>query len=249
MSIRKGPEDSATLYKPGTIMKGNDGNLWIIMSNKNKIHKWIPYIKINKNYYYYKNNLLFKIEYNKDINVKQINIKTLFDFYNKKMDIKKIGELDINTNKIGVGEFLYKIYPCKKGQWNIYKLDGSLIAIHETIKIETALNKTLNDCGTVLCDGGMFAFNDPSRIKLEINNKIKGKYLNFPDLNNFKKFDYRGDIYNIIDKNNNEKVAIFSGNGSGDGAFYLLCGKDIFLILSMNILDLIYQFYENIIKK
>ena len=31
---RKGPEQSATLYKVGTVKKGNDGNKWIIYETK-----------------------------------------------------------------------------------------------------------------------------------------------------------------------------------------------------------------------
>ena len=38
--IRKSPSDSATLYKIGTKKKGNDGNIWIIVENKNNVKKW-----------------------------------------------------------------------------------------------------------------------------------------------------------------------------------------------------------------
>ena len=37
---RKGPNDSATLYKLGHKKRGNDGNMWIIVENKNKIKRW-----------------------------------------------------------------------------------------------------------------------------------------------------------------------------------------------------------------
>ena len=39
-NIRPSPSESATLYKIGTIKKGNDGNLYIIYITKNKIKKW-----------------------------------------------------------------------------------------------------------------------------------------------------------------------------------------------------------------
>lgn len=48
---RKGPNSSATLYKIGTKKKGNDGNIWIIVENKNNIKRWQLYKKsqtINK---------------------------------------------------------------------------------------------------------------------------------------------------------------------------------------------------------
>jgi len=41
--IRPSPTESATLFKVGTIKKGNDGNKWIIKENSSKIKKWIIY--------------------------------------------------------------------------------------------------------------------------------------------------------------------------------------------------------------
>lgn len=40
MTIRKGPSQSATLFKEGTVKKGNDGNKWIIIINKLGVHRW-----------------------------------------------------------------------------------------------------------------------------------------------------------------------------------------------------------------
>jgi hypothetical protein len=40
MSTRKAPHESATLFKNGTIKNGNDGNKWIILTNKNGIQRW-----------------------------------------------------------------------------------------------------------------------------------------------------------------------------------------------------------------
>jgi len=37
---RMGPSESATKFKPGTKKKGNDGNMWIIVKNKNGVHQW-----------------------------------------------------------------------------------------------------------------------------------------------------------------------------------------------------------------
>ena len=39
--MRKGPEASATKFKVGTIMVGNDGNKWIIKKNKNGVQRWV----------------------------------------------------------------------------------------------------------------------------------------------------------------------------------------------------------------
>lgn len=37
---RQSPEQSATLYKIGTKKKGNDGNIWIVVENKNGVKRW-----------------------------------------------------------------------------------------------------------------------------------------------------------------------------------------------------------------
>lgn len=38
--VRPSPSESAKLFKVGFIKKGNDGNKWIIMENKNGVKKW-----------------------------------------------------------------------------------------------------------------------------------------------------------------------------------------------------------------
>ena len=38
---RQGPSSSATLFAVGTIRTGNDGNKWIIESNKNGVRRWV----------------------------------------------------------------------------------------------------------------------------------------------------------------------------------------------------------------
>jgi predicted molibdopterin-dependent oxidoreductase YjgC len=40
MTSRKGPSKSATLFKNGTIKVGNDGNKWVIITNKNDVKRW-----------------------------------------------------------------------------------------------------------------------------------------------------------------------------------------------------------------
>jgi hypothetical protein len=39
--MRKGPEESATKFSIGTEKKGNDGNMWVIVKNKNGIKRWV----------------------------------------------------------------------------------------------------------------------------------------------------------------------------------------------------------------
>jgi hypothetical protein len=38
---RRSPTESATKFPVGTKKRGNDGNMWIIVKNKNGIHRWI----------------------------------------------------------------------------------------------------------------------------------------------------------------------------------------------------------------
>ena len=45
---RPSPSDSATLYKIGRKKKGNDGNMWIIVKNKNGVKRWKLYRKKQK---------------------------------------------------------------------------------------------------------------------------------------------------------------------------------------------------------
>ena len=39
-TTRKAPSESATLFKKGTIKKGNDGNRWIIVTNARGVQRW-----------------------------------------------------------------------------------------------------------------------------------------------------------------------------------------------------------------
>jgi len=41
---RKGPSESATLFSVGVKKKGNDGNIWIIVKNKNGVKRWKKHI-------------------------------------------------------------------------------------------------------------------------------------------------------------------------------------------------------------
>ena len=40
---RPSPSDSATLFRIGTVRRGNDGNMWMIASNVKGIHRWVPH--------------------------------------------------------------------------------------------------------------------------------------------------------------------------------------------------------------
>jgi hypothetical protein len=44
-NTRKAPSASATLFKKGTVKKGNDGNKWIIVSDQRGVKRWQKIIK------------------------------------------------------------------------------------------------------------------------------------------------------------------------------------------------------------
>ena len=96
-----------------------------------------------------------------------------FDYvYNKlKIKPKLLCTLDIRSGVIGIGELLYKVYHVKKGFYHIYYLDGTLIAIHESDKLDNQTYHLTKD--RIECDVGMFAFHDHQYI---IPERITKKY-------------------------------------------------------------------------
>ena len=47
LKVRKGPPSSATKFNVGTKKKGNDGNMWKIVQNKNGTKRWLKISKVN----------------------------------------------------------------------------------------------------------------------------------------------------------------------------------------------------------
>tara|TARA_B100000795_G_scaffold241093_1_gene203631 strand:+ start:2801 stop:3799 length:999 start_codon:yes stop_codon:yes gene_type:complete len=41
MYIRKAPQESATQFSVGTTKTGNDGNMWVIVKNRNDVNRWV----------------------------------------------------------------------------------------------------------------------------------------------------------------------------------------------------------------
>ena len=46
---RKSPNESATLFGVGTMKKGNDNQIWVIMNDKNNNKRWVPKISVELN--------------------------------------------------------------------------------------------------------------------------------------------------------------------------------------------------------
>jgi len=47
LKVRKGPSSSASKFSVGTKKKGNDGNMWKIVENKNGTKRWSKISKVN----------------------------------------------------------------------------------------------------------------------------------------------------------------------------------------------------------
>lgn len=241
---RKGPNESATAFKPGTIRKGNDGRDWII-KDYDGVQRWVPLGPV--------------IDDNLVITAKGIQS---FDFngitkFLKLTSPKKIGQLNITSNSIGVGELIYNKLPAQKGKYDIYLYDFSLIAVHEKSRL-VGQRFNLTKFST-LCDIGMFSFNDAGRLEnFKPQKNKRGLGLRIPEFSTRiftdKKnritrpidayYIYESDFEKIQDNNEsdtNDPVAIFAGNGYGDGSFSIYQGKGAYLIMSAGLYTKIYQ--------
>ena len=245
---RPSPSESATLFKIGTIKKGNDGNMWIIKETVNGIKKWIKYTEPNKPY--------IKTDKKKNI------IEFQFPFVRT---IKKIGQMKIESN-IVVGEFSYSppngFMQYKKGTYFVYKIDDNLVLSKSNLTKKNILDTTWSYTGTsVGVDGGTFGFwdlkyvkalNDFDRKKTKINNIKQIPYpdsyiqdtafVKIGDLENYKKYcEYGFDEKKII--------GVLSPTGIGDGIFDCFeDGKKSILLLlgGMTAMGLYENLEENI---
>jgi hypothetical protein len=90
---RKSPIESATLFEVGTKKKGINGKIWIIKVTSSGVKQWVPFAADISN--------MIK---NDDNLITFFNVKIIPKLKSK---IKKIGHLDIITNKIGIGELIW----------------------------------------------------------------------------------------------------------------------------------------------
>ncbi|AKI80342.1 hypothetical protein QJ850_gp357 [Acanthamoeba polyphaga mimivirus] len=89
---RKSPSESATLFKVGTIATGNDKNKWIVKETSNGVKRWTKFIP-NSN---------IKIRNNELVSFNFNFIEKLFP-----KQTKHIGDIFINSNKIGVVNYYF----------------------------------------------------------------------------------------------------------------------------------------------
>ena len=216
--------------------------------------------------------IAFKITPSTNVQLSDADI-TYFDFdlivsKFKKGSAIKLGSLQMTSNKIGIGELVYNILPCKKGKWNIFQYNSCLIAVLDGVPLKS--QRFIYTGKNAGCDIGMFAFMDgkivqklPQRTskrgKSNTKSKKPLKWLLFPgfgtsNLNpnsrNKNKIGKHDAYYiytdNIGPQYEHIPFALFAHNGFGDGGFPIYKGKDAYLILSGNmgnqIFDLANQF-------
>ncbi|XWV24581.1 ubiquitin-conjugating enzyme e2 [Tupanvirus deep ocean] len=239
-SKRKGPIQSATNYPVGTKKWGLDGKQWIVLESSNGVRRWSPY-SLDTSAIRYKNDTVTYFDVDKIIPKLKLG------------RMVKIGELDVTSNRIGVGELLFHEYPTAKGRYIIYHYAGSLIAVHENESLKG--QKFDITKGSANCDIGMFAFNDAGYIKKYINEKksnITSFFgISFPDFDtgifitrDRKVLDYAY-VYDSdleinkgnTDADDNNPIAIFATNNFGDGSFPIYQGRNAFWIMSQDVQD------------
>jgi hypothetical protein len=103
MSERKSPSKSATLYKIGIKKKGNDGNTWIIVADKNNVKRWSLYKKVSKK------------------SSKKV-YRTVSKKYAEKRNSKKVYIKDITDHKSIFNQQDYGVLEIIKSYKSIYEL-------------------------------------------------------------------------------------------------------------------------------
>jgi len=245
---RKAPSSSATIYDVGTKKRGNDGRQWIVSQSSAGVKRWIP-LAADVDAVKYRNDSVTFFDLDKILPKMKLG------------RIKNIGYLDITSNTIGIGELLFSRYPAKKGKWNLYHYDGSLIAVHDSQKLAGQKFQIVK--GSVFCDIGSFSFNDAKRVTPYMERKTKsGIYgesfpyfdtgILLPDpirtksgkisrkITQSKEYTYVYETDLDINKNNmraddRDPIAVFAENNYGDGQFPIYKGRNAYWIMSNNI--------------
>jgi hypothetical protein len=251
LETRKSPAISASTLKEGTIKKGLDGKKWIIKKSENGVKRWIPA------FHSVKTAIANEIKTDAFF-IQSFPAKAVFKHYKP----LHIGKLNITSTKIGLGEIMYNEASSKKGMWNIYYCQGSLIAIHESTKLTDM--KFVKTKYMANCDLGMFAFMDIKSTKKlseenqdDTDSRLAKKYLkknihlmnseNIIKISNKTKIKGVNAFYvyenDLIDKpeekksaKDNKKVAIFAENMYGDGSFSIYRAPGAYWIMS-NIIE------------
>jgi hypothetical protein len=85
-SIRQSPSDSATIHIVGSVMKGNDGQRWVVDKTSNGVHRWTPNVSCKLN-----DMMILTVDYlNKNINKPiKLYLREYSDLWPKKNEWNK----------------------------------------------------------------------------------------------------------------------------------------------------------------
>lgn len=149
MKKRPSPSESATLFK-----KGNDGNIYTISVDKNKIHKWTQVAIVKDKNLYIKGQLISDT-------IKSLNVS-------KMTELKLYGELDVQ-GKLCIGDSIpHELAAFGKGTYYIYRFYDSLIASKNKLTLSKLLSTHFSNKLNinVSVDYGVFVFRDSKTLKV-----------------------------------------------------------------------------------
>lgn len=148
MKKRPSLSESATLFK-----KGNDGNIYTISVDKNKIHKWTQVAIVKDKNLYIKGQLISDT-------IKSLNVS-------KMKELKLYGELDVQ-GKLCIGDSIpHELAAFGKGRYYIYRFYDSLIASKNKLTLSKLLSTHFSNKLNinVYVDYGVFVFRDKNTSK------------------------------------------------------------------------------------
>jgi hypothetical protein len=154
---RPSPSESATLFKIGSLKRGNDGNIYMITANKNKIHKWTQTIIVDND------NLYIKGQFISDA-IKSQNIRYM-------SDLEYYGVLNVQEN-LCIGDSIpYKLPEFGKGKYYIYTFFDSFIASKKKLTLSKILTTQFSNKIKInaTVDYGVFVYRDSQTLKV-LNN-------------------------------------------------------------------------------
>jgi hypothetical protein len=123
LKTRKGPSSSATKFSIGTKKKGNNGNMWKIVQNKNKTKRWLQISNVKSKPT--KSKRLLKLE--NDLEIVWGKNKKLEAFWRKLAEGKVV--LLVYTNGKIVNFTMPKTNPSKSNKYKELENDTNIKAI------------------------------------------------------------------------------------------------------------------------
>lgn len=116
LKVRKGPASSATKFSIGTKKKGNDGNMWKIVQNKNDTKRWIKISNKTIKKKQTEKNRTNHIQYVDNADIIRNKNKKLYDFW-----------LDLANTKHSVFVYNDKSYKMIRKRFQVFTARNTYI--------------------------------------------------------------------------------------------------------------------------